>query len=63
MLEFVAAAAAAVLGLEETTIPVEFNLFEAGMDSLMSLELRRRLERGISAIVALDGRANLFNGW
>jgi amino acid adenylation domain-containing protein len=45
--EFVATEAVAVLGLEEASIPIEFNLFEAGMDSLMSLELRRRLEQGI----------------
>jgi amino acid adenylation domain-containing protein len=48
VLEFVGAEAAAVLGLDEASIPIEFNLFEAGMDSLMSLELRRRLEHGIA---------------
>ena len=48
ILEFVGAEAAAVLGLGEATMPADLNLFEAGMDSLMSLELRRRLEHGIA---------------
>jgi amino acid adenylation domain-containing protein len=48
MLEFVGAETMAVLGLGDATIPIELNLFEAGMDSLMSLELRRRLEHGVA---------------
>ncbi len=48
VLALVAAETAAVLGLDDATIPVELNLFEAGMDSLMSLELRRRLEHGVA---------------
>ena len=48
VLEFVEAETAAVLGLDNGAISIELNLFEAGMDSLMSLELRRRLEHGIA---------------
>jgi amino acid adenylation domain-containing protein len=40
-------AVAAVLGADEATIAPELDLFEAGMDSLMSIELKRRLEVGI----------------
>lgn len=47
MLEFVRAEVAAVLGLDRSTpVRVDAGLFELGMDSLMSVELRRRLERG-----------------
>jgi amino acid adenylation domain-containing protein len=46
VLEFVGTETAAVLGLDVATIPNDLNFFEAGMDSLMSLELRRRLELG-----------------
>lgn len=44
---FVAEAVASVLGRDPTEpIPPAVGLFELGMDSLMSIELRRRLERG-----------------
>jgi acyl carrier protein len=36
----------AVLGGDAPAIPLEVGLFEMGMDSLMSVELRKRLERG-----------------
>jgi acyl carrier protein len=39
---------AAVLGLDGVdSLPLERGLFEMGMDSLMSVELGRRLERGV----------------
>jgi NAD(P)-dependent dehydrogenase (short-subunit alcohol dehydrogenase family)/SAM-dependent methyltransferase/acyl carrier protein len=39
--------ASAVLGLADSrSVPLEQGLFEMGMDSLMSVELRKRLERG-----------------
>ncbi len=44
--EFVVAAAAAVLGTEESAVKPELDLFEIGMDSLMAITLRRRLEAG-----------------
>jgi acyl carrier protein len=45
--DFVRAEAAAVLGTgSETEVAPDVGLFEMGMDSLMSVELRRRLERG-----------------
>jgi acyl carrier protein len=40
----------AVLGLADPrSVPLEQGLFEMGMDSLMSVELRKRLERGIGS--------------
>jgi acyl transferase domain-containing protein/NAD(P)-dependent dehydrogenase (short-subunit alcohol dehydrogenase family) len=45
---FVREQVAAVLGLDDASaVPVDTGLFEMGMDSLMSVELKRRLERGI----------------
>ena len=35
-----------MLRMETATVPLETGLFELGMDSLMSVELKRRLERG-----------------
>jgi acyl transferase domain-containing protein/SAM-dependent methyltransferase/acyl carrier protein len=47
ILSFVAREVSAVLGLAPgDPVPLETGLFELGMDSLMSVELRRRLERG-----------------
>jgi NAD(P)-dependent dehydrogenase (short-subunit alcohol dehydrogenase family)/acyl carrier protein len=47
LIEFVRAEVAAVLGVESTgAVAPNVGLFEMGMDSLMSVELRRRLERG-----------------
>jgi acyl carrier protein len=46
LIDFVRAEAAAVLGTNETEVAQDVGLFEMGMDSLMSVELRRRLERG-----------------
>jgi acyl transferase domain-containing protein/NADP-dependent 3-hydroxy acid dehydrogenase YdfG/acyl carrier protein len=47
LIDFVRAEAAAVLGTgSETEVAPDVGLFEMGMDSLMSVELRRRLERG-----------------
>jgi amino acid adenylation domain-containing protein len=43
---FVVAAAAAVLGTEESAVQPGLDLFEIGMDSLMAITLRRRLEAG-----------------
>jgi acyl carrier protein len=48
LLEFIRDQVAAVLGLDESKpISTESGLFDMGMDSLMSVELRRRLERGV----------------
>jgi acyl carrier protein len=45
---FVAEEVAAVLGRDpHDPVPPSVGLFELGMDSLMSVELRRRLERGV----------------
>jgi acyl carrier protein len=47
LIEFVSREVAAVLGLDPSQpVPVEKGLFDMGMDSLMSVELKRRLERG-----------------
>ncbi|HVG20002.1 MAG TPA: SDR family NAD(P)-dependent oxidoreductase, partial [Blastocatellia bacterium] len=47
--EFVQRQAAQVLGLESSIMPhTETGLFEMGMDSLMALEFRSRLETGIA---------------
>ena len=47
LIDFVRAEAAAVLGAGgEAEVAQDVGLFEMGMDSLMSVELRRRLERG-----------------
>ncbi|MEZ5286497.1 MAG: SDR family NAD(P)-dependent oxidoreductase [Vicinamibacterales bacterium] len=47
LVEFVQHEVAAVLGWEAPgTVPVRTGLFDLGMDSLMSVELKRRLERG-----------------
>jgi acyl carrier protein len=47
LVEFVRHETAAVLGLDQSQpVPLDTGLFELGMDSLMSVELRRRLERG-----------------
>jgi hypothetical protein len=46
--DFVCNEVAAVLGLEAgAQVPFELGLFEMGMDSLMSVNLKRRLERGV----------------
>lgn len=48
LLDFVRGEVAAVLGLDsDATVPPQVGLFELGMDSLMSVELRRRLAQGI----------------
>jgi acyl transferase domain-containing protein/SAM-dependent methyltransferase len=48
LVEFVRNEVALVMGLDESKpIALELGLFEMGMDSLMSVELRRRLERGV----------------
>jgi acyl transferase domain-containing protein/SAM-dependent methyltransferase/acyl carrier protein len=48
LLEFVRGEVAAVLGIDSVaTVSPEAGLFELGMDSLMSVELRRRLAQGI----------------
>jgi acyl transferase domain-containing protein/SAM-dependent methyltransferase/acyl carrier protein len=47
LVNFVQAEAAAVLGVADaSSVPVATGLFDLGMDSLMSVELKRRLERG-----------------
>ena len=47
LVEFVQREVAAVLGLDDASaVPVATGLFDLGMDSLMSVELKRRLERG-----------------
>lgn len=47
LVEFVRHEAVEVLGLDkDTELPVATGLFDLGMDSLMSVELKRRLERG-----------------
>jgi acyl transferase domain-containing protein/acyl carrier protein len=47
LVEFVRHEAAAVLGVEDReSVALDAGLFEMGMDSLMSVELRKRLERG-----------------
>ncbi|MGH7622523.1 MAG: acyl carrier protein, partial [Gemmatimonadaceae bacterium] len=47
LVQFVSVEAAAVLGAEPgRAIATDVGLFEMGMDSLMSVELRKRLERG-----------------
>ncbi len=45
--EFVRGEVAAVLGANDDAIALDQDLFAMGMDSLMSLELKRRLEAGI----------------
>jgi malonyl CoA-acyl carrier protein transacylase/NAD(P)-dependent dehydrogenase (short-subunit alcohol dehydrogenase family)/acyl carrier protein len=47
LVEFVSREVAAVLGLHGEPVPLETGLFELGMDSLMSVELKKRLERGV----------------
>ena len=48
LLDFVRGEVAAVLGLDSAaSVSPEKGLFELGMDSLMSVELRRRLAQGI----------------
>lgn len=48
--EWVQDEVSAVLGLSDSrSVPLEQGLFEMGMDSLMSVELRKRLERGIGS--------------
>jgi acyl transferase domain-containing protein/SAM-dependent methyltransferase/acyl carrier protein len=46
IVEFVRHEVAAVLGATPDAVPPEAGLFELGMDSLMSVNLKRRLERG-----------------
>ncbi len=46
--DFIGGAVAAVLGAQESAILPAQDLFEMGMDSLMALELKRRLEEGIN---------------
>lgn len=47
LIDFVRGEAAAVLGLDSgASMALDVGLFEMGMDSLMSVELRKRLERG-----------------
>ena len=47
LIEFVSREVAAVLGLDASQpVPIDKGLFDMGMDSLMSVELKRRLERG-----------------
>jgi SAM-dependent methyltransferase/NAD(P)-dependent dehydrogenase (short-subunit alcohol dehydrogenase family) len=46
IVEFVRAEAAAVLRLAPADVQVHYGLFDLGMDSLMSVELKKRLEGG-----------------
>jgi acyl carrier protein len=47
LVEFVSQEVAAVLALDAAQhVPLDTGLFDMGMDSLMSVELKRRLERG-----------------
>jgi acyl carrier protein len=47
LVEFVQHEVAAVLGLgSASAVPIATGLFDLGMDSLMAVELKRRLERG-----------------
>jgi acyl carrier protein len=49
LVEFVQHEVAAVLGLgDATAVPIATGLFDLGMDSLMAVELKRRLERGVA---------------
>ena len=55
LIEFVRGEVAAVLGLDASQpVPVDTGLFDLGMDSLMSVELKRRLERGAGQHAAVD---------
>jgi amino acid adenylation domain-containing protein len=47
LLDFVAAEIAAVLHANVDEVAPDLNLFDAGMDSLMALDLKRRLESGV----------------
>jgi acyl transferase domain-containing protein/acyl carrier protein len=48
LIEFVQQEVAAVLGtVTPSAVPVSTGLFDLGMDSLMAVELKRRLERGV----------------
>jgi non-ribosomal peptide synthetase component F/acyl carrier protein len=47
LMAFVQGAVAAVLGAEDDAIPHDLDLLELGMDSLMAVELRRRVEAGV----------------
>ena len=47
LVEFVLAQVSAVLGIEDASVPLDTGLFDLGMDSLMSVELRKRLEQGV----------------
>ena len=47
LLAFVQGAVAAVLGAGDDAIPPDLDLLELGMDSLMAVELRRRVEAGV----------------
>jgi acyl transferase domain-containing protein/SAM-dependent methyltransferase/acyl carrier protein len=48
MFEFVTKQVAAVLGLDASEpVPPDVGFFDMGMDSLMSVELKRRLEQGV----------------
>jgi len=47
LLEIVRTTAASVLALQPEEVDPQLGLFEMGMDSLMSVELRSRLERAV----------------